>query len=108
MVERNNHGHSILALAQTVCKYERIYTQHGQPGWLTTSISRPAVLARFDVALVEHPECFHSRALLAECRTFVRTSNGATGARPGTHDDRIMAMAIGLEARAELVGKGWR
>ena len=25
-----------------------------------------------------------------------------SGARPGTHDDRVMAMAIGLGARAEI------
>jgi len=31
--------------------------------------------------------------------------NGGSGARPGTHDDRVMAMAIGLGARAELLGR---
>jgi hypothetical protein len=44
-----------------------------------------------------------SLKLLAECRTFVRLSNGSTGARAGTHDDRVMAMAIGLAARDELL-----
>ncbi|MGB6193977.1 MAG: terminase, partial [Terracidiphilus sp.] len=77
----------------------------GQAGWLTTSVSRPAVLGRFDAALVDKPECFQSRALLAECRTFVRMRDGHTGARPGTHDDRLMAMAIALAARAELTGQ---
>jgi hypothetical protein len=105
VVERNNHGHSILALVNTVNKYDRIYHQGSQMGWLTTSISRPAILARFDAALVEKPECFQSRALLAECRSFVRMTDGSTGARPGTHDDRVMAMAIALEARAELLTK---
>jgi hypothetical protein len=32
-------------------------------------------------------------------------ADGKTGARAGTHDDRVMAMAIGLGARAELLGK---
>jgi hypothetical protein len=35
----------------------------------------------------------------------VRLPNGGTGARAGTHDDRVMAMAIGLAARAELAGE---
>jgi hypothetical protein len=105
VVERNNHGSGVLALAETVCGYRKIYRQGGQPGWLTTSLSRPAALGRLDAALVEEPERFQSRRLLAECRSFVRMPDGKTSARTGTHDDRVMAMAIGLEARAELLGK---
>jgi hypothetical protein len=96
VVERNNHGSGVLALIETVCGYERIYKQNGQAGWLTTSLSRPVTLGRLDAALVERPECFQSRRLLAECRSFVRLPDGGTGARAGTHDDRVMAMAIGL------------
>jgi hypothetical protein len=96
VVERNNHGSGVLALAETVCGYKRIYRQNGQAGWLTTSVSRPEVLGRLDAWLVERPECFQSRKLLAECRSFVRLADGSSGARPGTHDDRVMAMAIGL------------
>ncbi len=108
VVERNNHGSGVLALIETVCGYRRIYRQGGQAGWLTTSMSRPAALGRLDAGLVERPECFQSRRLLAECRSFVRLPNGGSGARPGTHDDRVMAMAIGLGAREELAGKGSR
>jgi hypothetical protein len=103
VVERNNHGSGVLALAETACGYRRIYRQAGQPGWLTTSISRPAMLGRLDAGLVEQPERFMSRRLLGECRSFVRLPDGRTGARAGTHDDRVMAMAIGLAARAELL-----
>jgi hypothetical protein len=109
VVERNNHGSGVLALIETVCNYGRIYRQQGQPGWLTTSLSRPSALGRLDAALVEKPECFMSRRLLGECRSFVRLPDGGTGARPGTHDDRVMAMAIALGARAELLeGRGCR
>jgi hypothetical protein len=105
VVERNNHGSGVLALVDSVCHYAKIYRQGGQLGWLTNSVTRPAVLGRFDVALVEKPECFQSRALLAECRSFVRMTDGSTGAKPGTHDDRVMAMAIALAVRAELLGR---
>ena len=104
VVERNNHGSGVLALAETACRYERIYRQNGQPGWLTTSVSRPAMIGQLDAALVESPERFQSRRLLGECRSFVRLANGATGAQSGTHDDLVMAMAIALAARAELAG----
>jgi hypothetical protein len=108
VVERNNHGSGVLALIDTVCDYRRVFRQAGQLGWLTTSVSRPAALGRLDAALVEQPERFQSRRLLAECRSFVRLPNGSSGARPGTHDDRVMAMAIGLEARTELLLRGGR
>jgi len=103
VVERNNHGSGILALIESVCGYGRVYKQNGQAGWLTTLLSRPAALGRLDAALVEEPERFQSRKLLAECRSFVRRPDGGSGARPGTHDDRVMAMAIGLGAREELL-----
>lgn len=103
VVERNNHGSGVLAHLETSCRYERVYTTGGQAGWLTTSMSRPAVLGRLDAALAEEPGRFMSRRLLGECRSFVRLPNGRTGARTGTHDDRVMAMAIGLGARAEIL-----
>ncbi len=105
VVERNNHGAAVLAMLQTVCGYGQIYEQGGQPGWLTTSVSRPAMIGSLGAALVERPQCFMSRRLLRECRSFVRLANGRTGARGGTHDDRVMAMAIGLAARAEMLEK---
>ena len=106
VVERNNHGSGVLALVETACGYRQIYKRGGQAGWLTTSLSRPAVLGQLGAGLVEHPERFMSRRLLGECRSFVRLPNGGSGARAGTHDDRVMAMAVGLGARAELLGKG--
>jgi hypothetical protein len=106
VVERNNHGTGVLALCQSVCGYGRIYIQNFQPGWLTTSVSRPAVLGRLNAALVENAELFMSRKLLGELRSFVRHADGSTGAASGTHDDRVMAMGIALAARAELVATG--
>jgi hypothetical protein len=107
VVERNNHGSGVLAHVETSCRYARVWRQAGQAGWLTTSVSRPAALGRLDALLVEQPELVMSRRLLGECRSFVRLANGGTGAWAGTHDDRVMAMAIGLGARAEM-GRGGR
>jgi hypothetical protein len=104
VVERNNHGTGVLALLENVCRYAPLYRSNGQPGWLTTSVTRPAALARLDAALVEGPHLFMSSRLLAECRSFVRGPDGSAAARPGTHDDRVMAMAIALSARAEKAG----
>lgn len=106
VVERNNHGSGVLAHVEGTCGYERVFRQAGQAGWLTNSVSRPAMLGRLDAALVERPDCFMSRRLLGECRSFVRLANGHSGARAGTHDDRVMAIAIGLAARAEMLDSG--
>jgi hypothetical protein len=105
VVERNNHGAGVLAYLEESCAYEHIYRQNRQLGWLTTSLSRPAALGKLAAALVEEPHRFMSRRLLGECRSFVRLPNGSSGARAGAHDDRVMAMAIALAARAELLEK---
>ena len=105
VVERNNHGSEQLSLL-AMKGYVRIFAgSDGKPGFLTTAVSRPAILAEMALVLAETPEIFMSRKLLAECRTFVRKANGQVEARSGTHDDRVMAMAIGLGARAELLGR---
>jgi hypothetical protein len=103
VVERNNHGSGVLAYLKSVCRYPRVFEQEGQEGWLTSSLSRPAMVGRLGAALVERPTLFQSRRLLKECRTFVRLRNGKTGAQSGAHDDCVMAMAIGLSAREELL-----
>ena len=103
-VERNNHGSGVLAYLKSSCAYDRLYSEGGKEGWLTSSISRPAVLARLGSALADGAEIFQSRRLLTECRVFVRHANGSTGAQAGEHDDCVMAMAIALAVRAEFRG----
>jgi hypothetical protein len=103
VVERNNHGSGVLAYLKSVCRATRIYGQGGQDGWLTSSLSRPGMIAGLGAALVERPELFQSERLLRECRGFVRLRSGGTGAQAGMHDDCVMAMAMGLAVRGELV-----
>jgi hypothetical protein len=106
VVERNNHGAGVIWLLQNQLGYRAIYeASDGQAGWLTTSVTRPAMLARMAAAVVEAPELFMSKNLLVECRSFVRLENGGMAARSGAHDDRVMAMAMGLGARVELLGR---
>lgn len=106
VVERNNFGSEILAYLAAVCRYPRIFEQNGQPGWLTSVISRPLMVGAIAGALLQTPEIFLSERLLRECRTFVRHRNGKMAAQNGEHDDCVMAMAIALQARAELTAKG--
>jgi hypothetical protein len=102
-VERNNHGAAVLAYVQTREGYRRLYRQHGEPGWLTSAASKPEIVARLGVLLSETPERFMSRRFLAECRTFVADERGRAAAAAGSHDDLVMAMAIGQAVRAETI-----
>jgi hypothetical protein len=103
VVERNNHGSGVLAYLGGVCRYPRIYEQGGQQGWLTSQISRPLMVGKMIAAMLDTPAMFSSRRLLKECRTFVRHRNGKVAAQYGEHDDCVMAMAIALAVRSELL-----
>jgi hypothetical protein len=107
VVERNNHGLAVLAHLQMDLAGGRgyagpVYEQSGQTGWLTTAVSRPAMLERLGTLLEERPEMFQSEALLRECRSFVRKGDGRCEAAAGAHDDCVLAMAIAQAVRAEL------
>lgn len=103
-VERNNHGSAVIAFLRSVCRYSHLFQQGGQDGWLTTSMSRPQMLASLASVLVETPAIFSSRRLLMECRSFVRKENGRIEAQMGEHDDCVLAMAIALAVRTERHG----
>jgi plasmid stabilization system protein ParE len=105
-VERNNHGAGILAYLAGVCRYPRMFEHGGQQGWLTSTLTRPLMIGGLGAALVETPEIFSSERLLRECRTFVRHRNGKAAAQNGEHDDCLMAMAMALEVRADMLGRG--
>jgi hypothetical protein len=101
-VERNNHGHAVLAHLMMSQGYTNVYKSGGQPGWLTTSASRPRMLENFGASLAAAPFMFLSPRLLEECRTFIRHPDGTCSAAAGAHDDTVMAMAIAQIVRAEL------
>jgi hypothetical protein len=102
-VERNNHGSAVLAYLESSERYGRVYRQQGQAGWLTTSASKPEMVARIGVLLRESALMFKSRRLLGECRTFVAGERGRAGAANGAHDDLVMAMGVAQAVRAERV-----
>jgi hypothetical protein len=105
-VERNNHGAGVLAYLDAIEHYARVYEQAGVAGWLTSAGSKPAMIGRMGALLLESPWLFLSRQLLEECRTFVTYPGGKTGAANGTHDDCLMAMALGQAVRAERLQSG--
>jgi hypothetical protein len=106
-VERNNQGYGVLAHLKDL-HYENLYEHGGQEGWLTSVVTRPAMIENLAALLVEEPELFRSRRLLEELRTFVRHVDGHAEAAEGAHDDCVMAMAIAQQVRKEDAGRGAR
>ena len=100
IVEKNNHGHGVLAHLQGH-GYARIY----KDGWLTSAVTRPTMIENLAEVLVAQPESLRSARLLHELRTFVRWPDGSAAAAQGTHDDCVMAIAIALAGRREDAGK---
>jgi hypothetical protein len=103
VIERNNHGHGVLAHLQKGEKYDSVYDCKGVPGWLTTGSSKPLIVSDLNALLVDQPGLFRSKRLLEECRTFVTHPGGRTGAANGAHDDCVMAFAIAQAVRKELL-----
>ena len=106
-VERNNHGHGVLAYLHSLAPVN-LYRHDNQDGWLTSASTRPAMLANLAAVLASHAQLFRSPRLLRELRTFVKYPDGNTGAAPGTHDDCVMAMAIAMEVRRRVAGEAPR
>jgi hypothetical protein len=104
VVERNNHGHAVLAHLRTA-KCPNLYSQGKEDGWLTSAVSRPAMIENLAAVIATKPTLLRSPRLLNECRTFVRHADGSSSAAGGAHDDCVMAMAIALAARMADAGK---
>jgi hypothetical protein len=103
VVERNNHGSGILAYLTGVCHCPHIYERDGQLGWLTSQLTRPEMVGKLAATLLGNPGIFSSERLLKECRTFVRHRSGKAAAQHGEHDDCVMAMAMALAVRSDLM-----
>jgi hypothetical protein len=82
-----------------------VFHEGGHDGWLTSAVSRPAMIENLAAVLALERTIFHSPRLLNECRTFVRHPDGSSSAAAGSHDDCVMAMAIALAARQKLAGQ---
>jgi hypothetical protein len=103
-VERNNHGYGVLAHLKDM-GYENLFRHGGQEGWLTSMVTRPAIIENLAAIVVAEQNLFHSPRLLGEMRTFVRHADGNTAAAFGAHDDCVMAMAIALGVRRADAGR---
>ncbi len=72
------------------------FTDHMEShfGFVTTSVSRPIIIANLVAIMRESPELETDKQTLIEMTTFVRRKDGKQGACDGAHDDLVLACAI--------------
>jgi len=109
-IEANNHGHAVCQWAYQHCRYHRVYRETrdgegrlGAPamrlGILTTTASKPAMLAAVENGLRTGTIQVCDAATIEELSSFLSLAGGAYGAPPGQHDDCVMALLLAQDGR---------
>lgn len=113
-IERNNHGHTVIHVAQTELHYPNLYWHQADEtavspqnlygrqdnssgwrlGWPTTTGTKPGLIDDLAQVISAFALVSYDEEFWGECQTYVRLANGRTAAAEGCHDDRVMAMGI--------------
>lgn len=95
IVERNNHGHSVIQALERVHRYPNMYrSKDKKTGWLTGPVSRATALDGLHDAHREGTWWSPDQTSVAEMLRFVIGFDGKPAAAPGDHDDLVIAHAI--------------
>lgn len=113
VVERNNHGHSVLLSLVETHHYTNLWRPNPQKndlsdlGFYTSPGNRQAIIDDLVDAVTRKEFVTHDQIFLQEAHTFERTASGKVEARPGAdnHDDLIMACAIGWHVMTHAYGR---
>ena len=70
-------------------------------GWITSTKTRPALIAEAVQMVREHVELINDRKTLEEMLTFTRNEKGRPEAAPGCHDDLVISYGIVLSIRKQ-------
>jgi hypothetical protein len=96
VVERNNHGHAMLALLK-LKRYRKIANGHDRkPGWLTNEVTREPSIDSLAAHMRDFAVKIYDEATLGEMKRFHTNHRGITKAVQDAHDDLVMSLAIGF------------
>lgn len=118
-VERNNHGHAVLAVLKQVYDEDLIYREetsvnvvdheNAKYGFHTTAASKPLIMHGLAQAVRENAVAIPSRALLQEMRSCPRAEptkiRRVSDEHATRHFDLLMAASIGWYARGYALGR---
>lgn len=104
--ERNNHGHTTIQRIKDnrypnifrMVSFDETRDKRGKKlGWETNSKTRDLMLDELEDCVLEKTTKINSAKLKSELQSFIITDKGKREAKPGTHDDRVIAFAIALK-----------
>ncbi len=95
-MERNNHGHTVISWLSEA-GVEVLRGSDGKPGWLTTAASKTRLYDEMERSLRGGEVTLHDGETAAQLASI---ESGTLRAPSGLHDDRAMATALALAARA--------
>ena len=97
-VERNNHGHAVLRALYAEQHYPNIFRDlDTHPGWKNHEVTRAPALDTLEEVHRSGAWKPLDRAVLKQLRTFVVNDRGKPEAARGSHDDHVLAGAIGWD-----------
>lgn len=109
VIERNNHGHSVINSLLNEYNYRRQYrTEDGKFGFLTTSKTKVDMLLGtngLEKAIFEGDIIVNDEIFLHEARSFEVKDSGEMGASEGDYDDTVIANAIAWYCRGWVMKK---
>ena len=104
VVERNNHGHTILSKLRTLCAEYDVDPElliavgpDGAQGWLTKNqVVKASCIDEIAIGLRDGLLTVRSVATLMELQEYRKLRDGKTGAPEDSFDDRVMSWAVVL------------
>jgi len=98
LVERNNHGGTVLLWLSEHSKLSSLSGMDGKPGWLTTSLSKTMMYNTAAEQLRNSEVVLHDFATITELSL---VEGNTLSAPPGLHDDLALAFALCCIARSQ-------
>jgi hypothetical protein len=102
VVERNNHGHAVIALLERdESRYPNVFVspEDDRAGWHTSSANRTPMLDALDLSFRDGDFVPVDPRMREQMKTFIITAKGRAEAAPLKHDDLVTGRAIGNQVR---------
>ncbi len=114
LVESNNMGIATLQKLEAMghnnlykqTKIANVSSEEGQRlGFRTTQATKPVIIGNLKKLIEDEGIWIPSNIMIQELKDYISTSTGKTEAAPGTHDDTVMALAMGCEVLRTHIDK---
>ena len=106
LVESNNMGIATLQKLESMghsnlykqTKIANVSNDSGERlGFRTTQATKPVIIGNLKKLIEDEGVLIPSNIMIQELKDYISTATGKTEAAPGTHDDTVMALAMGCE-----------